>query len=605
MDDSNTVANYPSLTSTCSQVRNGVAATSFQQQVTATSIYMYRDSPWEPGDTFRNSITAKLNFYYDSADGSYLDPLGYAGGAWCGPLVPFLGNGLLGQDEWCPSGEQLTTSVGYWPFYANPIVSIDTPIIPYINWPSPEMSVPPGETQPLSALRLDSAGKSTFIPANVTWSIGTGSNAGGSVDSQGKYTPPFTAAAGTYDYVVATGALCIVCTVAETATIKMNILDDPAPNIALGSGQGACAGAVSGDITENVVVGQPVSFTGCITTQYPSKIESAEWFVTPSVQGVSVGGVAVTFYPTSQQFVEKVIPTPSNTCSTDIYCDYGTLYFTKPGQYTFFFQYAMSDGPVSPETRITVNVSGPTPDINGRFLEKLVLSGPSSAPSVGQVRVWPVGAYWGLGTASTSPWLAIGDGNTNQGIDLQASGTMLGSGYDASNWSFIQLAQVGYSFTSAPQQAPVSFGGLDGGPVTRDYTDDSPGVDLAFLKVNGGTLNAVGEIGVAEQFTTYLMWDPRIDSQGGHNCDVASESEDPSGNVSYFASTCASVPVPVAVISWGWDGDAINTLNPNSGSNNETWILSCGSSYLNPEQQWPVYPTWETTATHFNGPLGR
>jgi hypothetical protein len=67
------------------------------------------------------------------------------------------------------------------------------------------------------------------------------------------------------------------------------------------------------------------------------------------------------------------------------------------------------------------------------------------------------------------------------------------------------------------------------------------------------------------------------------------------------ASTCnGSIPVPLANVSWGFDGDAINTLQ-NQPSTGTTWTLNSCSA---PSPAQPgvvsssVFPLWNTTVAN-------
>jgi hypothetical protein len=73
----------------------------------------------------------------------------------------------------------------------------------------------------------------------------------------------------------------------------------------------------------------------------------------------------------------------------------------------------------------------------------------------------------------------------------------------------------------------------------------------------------------------YLMWTPN-----------ASSGCSPSNGL-----TCA-ISVPLGSVTWGYSGDAINSLDPKQGQ--AGWLLQCGSGPANPFQASSAFPTWTT-----------
>jgi hypothetical protein len=126
-----------------------------------------------------------------------------------------------------------------------------------------------------------------------------------------------------------------------------------------------------------------------------------------------------------------------------------------------------------------------------------------------------------------------------------------------------------------------------------DFTD-SP---VLVLDISGTSMfTAVGEKSENVQFITYLMWDPQVPVPGESSCHPAESQIGTNNVIGYSPSTCASIPVPIASLTWGFAGDAIKTLNPTQGEGTNTWILSCGSA------QTPAYgtgtpgfPNWSNT----------
>jgi hypothetical protein len=57
-----------------------------------------------------------------------------------------------------------------------------------------------------------------------------------------------------------------------------------------------------------------------------------------------------------------------------------------------------------------------------------------------------------------------------------------------------------------------------------------------------------------------------------------------------------SIPVPVASLTWGFEGDSIKTMNTAQGSGTNTWVLNCGTARTpTPGTGPPGFPTWTFT----------
>jgi len=85
--------------------------------------------------------------------------------------------------------------------------------------------------------------------------------------------------------------------------------------------------------------------------------------------------------------------------------------------------------------------------------------------------------------------------------------------------------------------------------------------------------------------TMYLLWDPAIPPADQQTCSPA-QLEAGSG----VATTCASIPIPLGWVSWGFSGCAINTLAQQM-NNGTTWTLNCGIAAPSTPQQ-TGYPSW-------------
>lgn len=351
----------------------------------------------------------------------------------------------------------------------------------------------------------------------------------------------------------------------------------PAPTIMMGSGEtGVCSAGTPVTSNQNVVVGQLITFTGCVPSSMIS-VTSETWTPDGSFStSTAVAGFSVSFDGTSK-FTETLTQITNTSCTTATYCDFNNFYFISPGTYTFSFEYTLSNGNSSLPASITFVVSAPTPDKNGRFIEG---ADGETAPAAGPVLVYDIGKYAipGVGT-NTTAFLANGNNNDTDGISLIVSGDTP-TGSTVGGWMFVQtISQLSFSFITSPTSSPfVLQPGLDTiYPATGavEFTD-SPGISLD----SDGTsqFTAVGAKAENVQFTTYLMWDPQIPPAGSNSCHKADSRLGADGVIFYDPSTCVSIPVPVAILTWGFKGSAIKTLDPAQGAGANTWILNCGTT---------------------------
>jgi len=392
---------------------------------------------------------------------------------------------------------------------------------------------------------------------------------------------------------------------ATAATAYANVLAEaaPAPTIMTGTGStGVCGSGTPVTGNQNVVVGQPITFTGCIPSSVSSMAASETWTPANNLSAqTAVAGFNVTFDGTSK-FTESLTQISTTSCGTGAYCDFNKFYFVAAGTYTFSFAYTLSNGNPSPSTSITFVVTAPTPDENGRFIEGPG-EGSVTPPAAGPVQVYGKGKFtlpYGAGT-NTTPVLANGDNNDTQGISLTASGnspnSIVGGFSGVGGWMFVQIInQISFSFVTSPSSNKfVLQPGLDTNYPNGGYEySDSPSINLDSTGTSQFT--AVGEKSESIKFTDYLMWDPEIPFPGQNECQPASSRVSGTGVISYNQSTCASVPVPIASLMWGFEGDAIKTLNPAQGTGANTWILNCGSAETpTPGTGTIGYPTWTFT----------
>jgi hypothetical protein len=372
------------------------------------------------------------------------------------------------------------------------------------------------------------------------------------------------------------------------ATAPINPIIPPTPTIVSGSGSsGVCNSGTPITSQQNVVVGQPITFTGCVPSAVSALVANESWSPDSkfSVQS-AVSGFSVSF-DGSTQFTETLTQISPSACSTGQYCDFNKFYFVTPGTYTFTYSYTLGNGTPSASKGITFVVAGPAPDSQGNFME-----GSSSAtpPTAGPVKIFGVGQYFGQLASNATPELANGDGENTNGIELTITGTAP-TGFTDSGWRFVQtINQLSYSFKSSPQSSPfVIQPGLDTlypNSSANVLFQDSPGMVLDATNFGKSQFTSVGEEAETSKFTTYLSWDPQIAEDGSHNCTLASSQQAANGGINYSASTCVSIPIPMASLTWGFAGDAIKTLNPMQGIGTNAWILNCVDTYSRIRSSW-------------------
>ena len=313
--------------------------------------------------------------------------------------------------------------------------------------------------------------------------------------------------------------------------------------------------------TTTAVVGQQIVLT---TSGQPCSVTSNTWVV----PGDTNGG----FNP--QTLGNQVQPTNFTQSSN-------TFYWTNAGNSrSVTYSYAMSNGQSSPVATAKFNVSG----ASGSF---------TATP--GTVDVWA--SNIAFGGKFQYPGLELGNATSSNGIDFAITATAPTGGGANAAFQWVQLinSSTVQKYRTTPSTPNVVPGaGLDNWyPYVSDSgnspaTNDSPGMQLT---TTGTT--AFGEAAETFGATMYLMWDPALPS----GCTPASTLLS-GGAIVSKASTCKSIPVPIAHVSWGFNGDAINTLE--NQANQTTWILSCGA----PTPASPVtsdsYPTWTKVDSNTN-----
>ena len=149
-----------------------------------------------------------------------------------------------------------------------------------------------------------------------------------------------------------------------------------------------------------------------------------------------------------------------------------------------------------------------------------------------------------------------------------------GPGYGGGGaWEFVQtLNSESTNLNSIPYAAPAAFtSSLDTGypaPGGTNSSDavftDAPEFPLSATNASydNGQLTALGELATTQSYTTYVMWDPAIATTESGTCTPGTTRYEGGYPVYFPPQDCASVPVPIDSVNWGWSGDAIQTLNP-------------------------------------------
>lgn len=105
-----------------------------------------------------------------------------------------------------------------------------------------------------------------------------------------------------------------------------------------------------------------------------------------------------------------------------------------------------------------------------------------------------------------------------------------------------------------------------------------------------------GEGAEAFDATMYVLWDPAIPPAGQNSC-VPATTDTSTQPYRTAASTCSSIPIPLASVRWQWSACAINSL-PSMGGG-PSWFEHCG-----PAKAYPAaangYPTWNSCNTSAN-----
>ncbi|MBT9332953.1 hypothetical protein [Paracidobacterium acidisoli] len=356
------------------------------------------------------------------------------------------------------------------------------------------------------------------------------------------------------------------------------------------------ANPTGGDNNQNIVVGQLVQFTACVPSSIASAVESSSWSVNDGSFGdhATAGFNPVLSSTNSSAPYQPVVET--TTCNSGLsYCDYGTspnaagLYFVTQGSYTFTFTYTLSNGATSVPASVTYVVGGPV--ANGYAI---------STPPQGWQTVCE-GSY--LLCANTAETEVIEPRLGTDYLDFggsQFSNNATAPTGNAGAYQFIQILspRLDIFLDSNGQATCPGSAGLDNTypfPSTDGFATDEPGIPLA-SSCAGGDDPSQGEVSDAFGATMYLLWDPSLNASGVSTpgCAATETINDQGLPGTPKLSTCTgSIPTPLASITWGYCGGAINTLM--TQSNGTTWILQCNVNVDNPLV--PVYSDAESIST--------
>lgn len=290
---------------------------------------------------------------------------------------------------------------------------------------------------------------------------------------------------------------------------------------------------------------------------------------------------AVKGYTASAQSGTVILMTP-----TDLNKNTLQFYSTAPGHY----EEVVVSGTFSDNSTVSAwaifNVQGPT----GSTLPNVYVQQNDTATAI-------TDSSGNLDPTADPATLVMSNapGSPTDGIKFQETATL-----PRGQFIWVQiLNSVTYSQLVQPlyqgYQAPANLGpGLDGiypyahvllSPFTS--ASDGPGrLDLySFL----------GEATESFDATMYVLWDPAIPPAGQQYCKPATPNPT-SAPYTATASTCASIPVPLALVNWTWKACAINALapgNPGSYGPKANWFTQCGPGKYDSEPA-SGYPTWST-----------
>jgi len=365
--------------------------------------------------------------------------------------------------------------------------------------------------------------------------------------------------------------------------------------------QNGCGGTSIAGTTQTVVVGQKISFTGCIPQTVP-QITSVSWSPSlptgaPNQAVTAVGGYALGYSsPQATPGSAQVVALQAASCSTSqSSCAYPSFYFISQGSSQFRFSYTPTGG-TSQDANVTFNVVGPTGvSLTAKPAQDYqVTIRPGSALAAGHA--YGTNATAGMSFTASATLAGVPKGQNGgftwvQLIDKWQSQERTASGAQTCLKNSLVSSQLPVLDNWYPYPSGGTYYTF---PFQFDSANDSPQVALA-------STSALGEKAYSMQFTMYLMWDPALPS----GCNPASIN-----NVSLVSaqSQCESIPVPLASLVWTTAADATNTLVQQPQGlplNGTTWvIMGCSSASANqcvlsvpnkdPNNSYPVWTVVQT-----------
>lgn len=357
--------------------------------------------------------------------------------------------------------------------------------------------------------------------------------------------------------------------------------------------------------TKSVVVGQQIAFTACFPEANKSgvTITSEAWTSTSSSGAVKTvpWGTVVSGYnaSTTKGCVVKfgnytsgdcTAPASSGaTCGTANYCDFPTFYWVDTGgngsTFTIKYTYTLSGTTYTGSASLTFDVQG----VTGAGISPPIVSTVNVATNYAP-------SYY------PGPYLLeLGDGSPNgtPGIQYSVSSTTSPPSNNAGTYSWVQLI-VKYVSSYLTTTGRVNYESVSvvGDPSANPPIppDPNPQLDSLYPYATGKSaedspaiplqpFTPIGEGGATFSAITYLMWTPNADSSCASG------------------SSCV-VPVPLGSFTWGWSGDAINTLAQQA--NGTTYYRNCPTTKPTPgnfQVSNPAkdpnysYPVWQHTAS--------
>jgi hypothetical protein len=403
-----------------------------------------------------------------------------------------------------------------------------------------------------------------------------------------------------------------------TDTVTVQPVQAPVPTIFRGlNANNQCQGNSITNQNQPVVVGQLIQFTGCVPNSVSSiPVSSSSWQVNDATFYSTHVTAGFVITPTAQgaQGSGGYLPLSPSTCNGK-YCDFAPkFYFVTQGTYTFTYSYSLSNG-TSNSASVTYVVKGPTPTGRGiasgedgeidcastAFIcasdpgnASLLTSGTDTSlkylatPSI--EHPFSTGILFHI--AATDPEDSqTSNPSAYQWVQLLAPSTdrVLAAGIPPSASQEVQPAGLD-NFYPYPQG--------DNTPDRGTYAGDSPGVEISYNRFNGYTITAIGEYQDSFQATMYLLWDPSLNADGvvTPGCAASrsySAGGDTTNTISQTSQCSGSIPVPLASVTWGYCGNAIQTLQPAPANQNNGWIVSCSANS-------PLTPTY-TDAESYGG----